>query len=100
MSRLTHKKKFNKAICKAIGTKAILQFEYHGTLRTIEPQSHGISSAGNEVVSPDFSRCGKSEGQQVQIDENRNELEHCAPWRSNSLGKLKSDHGEMAPLIW
>jgi|SRR4029077_1934584 hypothetical protein len=50
MSRLTHKKKFNKAICKAIGTKAILQFEYHGTLRTIEPQSHGISSAGNEVV--------------------------------------------------
>jgi hypothetical protein len=51
-------------------------------------------------TSPDFSRCGKSEGQQVQIDENRNELEHCAPWRSNSLGKLKSDHGEMAPLIW
>jgi GxxExxY protein len=59
-----------------------------------------LKTAKMPAPSPGFSRCGKSEGKQVQIDENRNELEHCAPWRSNSLGKLKSDHGEMAPLIW
>jgi hypothetical protein len=50
--------------------------------------------------SPDFSRRGKSEGQQAQINENHDELEHCAPWRSNSLGKLRSDRGKMAALIW
>jgi hypothetical protein len=27
-------------------------------------------------------------GEQAQINENRDELEHSAPWRSNSLGKL------------
>jgi hypothetical protein len=35
-------------------------------------------------------------GEQAQINENRDELEHSAPWRSNSLGKLRSDRGEMA----
>ena len=34
-------------------------------------------------------------GEQAQINENRDELEHSAPWRSNSLGKLRSDRGEM-----
>lgn len=44
----------------------------------------------------DFSRRGKSEGQQGQINENRDELEHSGPWRSNSLGKLRSDSDELA----
>jgi hypothetical protein len=46
-------------------------------------------------TNPDFSRRGKSEEKQAQINENRDELEHSAPWRSNSLGKLRSDRGEM-----
>ena len=50
MSKSPKKLKWNKAICKAIGRKAVIQFEYHGTIRIIEPQSHGISSAGNEVI--------------------------------------------------
>jgi len=50
MSKTPKKVKLNKAICNAIEKKAVIQFEYHGTLRTIEPQSHGISSAGNEVI--------------------------------------------------
>ena len=50
MSKSPKKLKWNKAICKAIGRKAVIQFEYHGTIRIIEPQSHGINSAGNEVI--------------------------------------------------
>jgi hypothetical protein len=50
MSKSPKKLKWNKAICKAIGRKAVIQFEYHGTIRIIEPQSHGISSAGTEVI--------------------------------------------------
>jgi hypothetical protein len=50
MSKSPKKVKWNKAICKAIGKKAVIQFEYHETIRTVEPQSHGISSAGNEVI--------------------------------------------------
>jgi hypothetical protein len=48
--RNVQKAKFNRAICQAISAKAVIQFEYHGTIRTIEPQSHGISSAGNEII--------------------------------------------------
>ena len=44
MSKFPKQVKLNKAVCKAIEKKAVIQFEYHGTIRTIEPQSHGISS--------------------------------------------------------
>jgi hypothetical protein len=40
----------NTAICKAIKKKALLQFNYHGTLRIVEPQCHGVSTAGKEVL--------------------------------------------------
>ena len=49
-----------------------------------------------KIPSLDFSRRGNSEGQQGQINENRDELEHSGPWRSNSLGKLRSDSDELA----
>jgi hypothetical protein len=42
--------KLNPTICKAIKNKAVIQFEYHGKVRTVEPQSHGISSAQNEII--------------------------------------------------
>ena len=28
----------------------VIQFDYHGTTRIVEPQAHGISSAGNEII--------------------------------------------------
>ena len=37
-------------ICNAIGKKAVIAFEYNGRLRIVEPQCHGISSAGHEVL--------------------------------------------------
>jgi hypothetical protein len=40
----------NTAICKAIKKKAVIQFRYHEDLRTVEPQCHGISTAGKEVL--------------------------------------------------
>jgi len=42
--------KLNPAICNTIKKKAVIQFEYRGIRRTVEPQCHGISSAGNEVI--------------------------------------------------
>ena len=58
----------------------------------------GIPPHRSDKTSPslDFSRRGKSEGKQGQINENRDELEHSGPWRSNSLGKLRSDSDELA----
>jgi len=44
------KKISNTAICKAIQNKAVIQFNYEGKLRIVEPQCHGISTAGKEVV--------------------------------------------------
>jgi predicted nucleotidyltransferase len=44
------KKISNAAICKAIRNKAVLQFTYECKLRIVEPQCHGISTAGNEVM--------------------------------------------------
>jgi hypothetical protein len=40
----------NTAICDAIKKKAVITFEYNGSLRIVEPQCHGISSAGNEIL--------------------------------------------------
>lgn len=37
-------------ICNAISKKAVIVFDYNGSLRIVEPQCHGISSAGNEVL--------------------------------------------------
>jgi len=40
----------NAAICDAIKKRAIIAFQYKGSLRLVEPQCHGTSSAGNEVL--------------------------------------------------
>ena len=45
-----NKLKWNSVICEAIRKKAVIQFDYHGITRAVEPQSHGISTAGNEVI--------------------------------------------------
>jgi hypothetical protein len=37
-------------ICNAIKNRAVIAFEYKGSLRIVEPQCHGISSAGHEVL--------------------------------------------------
>jgi hypothetical protein len=58
MSRL-QKKISNTGICKAIKKKAVLQFNYEGELRIVEPQCHGISTAGKEVIRG-FQVAGRS----------------------------------------
>ena len=40
----------NTIICDAIEKKTVLSFRYKGSLRLVEPQCYGISSAGNEVL--------------------------------------------------
>jgi hypothetical protein len=41
---------WNVAICEAIGNKVVIEFSYSGSLRIVEPQCHGTSTAGNEVL--------------------------------------------------
>ena len=52
MSKSQKKLKWHPIICKAIEKKAVIQFKYRedGKDRTVEPQAHGISSVGNEVI--------------------------------------------------
>ena len=50
MSKSQKKLKWHPVICRAIRKRAVIQFNYHGTQRSVEPQSHGISSAKNEVI--------------------------------------------------
>jgi predicted DNA-binding transcriptional regulator YafY len=37
-------------IISAIRRKAVLQFSYNGKLRTVEPQTYGLSTTGREVL--------------------------------------------------
>src|SRR5262245_3728393 len=50
MSKSQKKLKWHPIICRAIRKKTVIQFDYHGTVGTVEPQAHGISSAENEVI--------------------------------------------------
>lgn len=40
----------NPIICNAVASRSIIQFDYGGGRRTVEPHAHGVSSAGNEVL--------------------------------------------------
>ncbi len=40
----------NAAICEAISRRAVIQFNYDGGSRTVEPHAHGTRTAGNEVL--------------------------------------------------
>ena len=42
--------KRNLLIISAIQRKSVLQFSYNGKLRTVEPQTYGISTTGREVL--------------------------------------------------
>jgi hypothetical protein len=44
------RKSWNLALCEAIEKKAVIEFNYKGTQRIVEPQCHGTSTAGNEVL--------------------------------------------------
>jgi hypothetical protein len=50
MSKSQKKLNRHPVICEAIKRKAVIRFDYPRGPRTVEPQSHGISSAGNEVI--------------------------------------------------
>ena len=38
------------AICEAIRSRRLLQFQYHGKLRVVAPYCHGVSTRGTEVL--------------------------------------------------
>jgi hypothetical protein len=40
----------NSQICEAITNRAIINFDYHGETRTVEPHCHGITTKGNETL--------------------------------------------------
>ena len=40
----------NQEICDAIAARAVIEFNYRGLSRVVEPFCHGISRAGNEVL--------------------------------------------------
>ena len=40
----------NSKISEAIKTMAIVQFDYHGEKRVVEPHCHGITGKGNEAL--------------------------------------------------
>lgn len=51
-SRQNGKKGIRRApiIISAIRRKSVLQFNYNGKLRTVEPQTYGLSMTGREVL--------------------------------------------------
>jgi hypothetical protein len=53
-------------LCRAIGDRLIVRFEYGGGLRTVEPYCHGWSRAGVELLRGyqtfGFSSSGESAG--------------------------------------
>ncbi len=40
----------NATICEAIAGRSVIEFEYQGGRRVVEPHAHGVSTAGNEVL--------------------------------------------------
>jgi predicted DNA-binding transcriptional regulator YafY len=46
----TYEANRNLLIISAIQDKAVLRFSYNGKLRTVEPQTYGLSTAGREVL--------------------------------------------------
>jgi hypothetical protein len=58
----------NKAICKAIRKRAVIQFRYDGDkVRVVEPQCHGISTTGKEVFRG-YQTSGYSESRQTRAE--------------------------------
>lgn len=40
----------NQTICRAISERRVVQFEYDGGTRVVEPHCHGVSKTGKEVL--------------------------------------------------
>lgn len=49
----------NADICEAIRVRNVVDVEYRGTRRIVEPHAHGVSPDGDEVVVV-FQRSGES----------------------------------------
>ena len=47
----------NPIICGAIQNRNVLEFNYHGCHRVVEPHAYGLSKASNEVI-----RCYQTDG--------------------------------------
>ncbi len=56
----------NTSICAVIRDRSVIQFNYDGGPRTVEPHCHGTSTAGNEVLrgyqTSGFSQSGNPVG--------------------------------------
>jgi len=55
----------NAIIINAINNKQLLQLQYHGYSRTVEPHTYGINKKGNEVISC-YQVAGGSESNERQ----------------------------------
>jgi hypothetical protein len=63
-----------KAIIAAIRNRNILQFSYNGILRTVEPQTYGLSTTGREVLRArerPSKKAGKHSGMAKLFDLNK-----------------------------
>src|SRR5262245_58597266 len=58
----------NKSICEAIRKRAVIQFRYNDDkVRVVEPQCHGISTAGKEVFRG-YQTSGHSKSRQSRAE--------------------------------
>lgn len=59
-------KSMRTTICSAIDSKQVIQFDYDGGSRVVEPFCYGISTAGNEMLrgyqTSGYSKSGKEVG--------------------------------------
>lgn len=52
-------------ICRAISSRRLLELDYNGKRRLVEPYSHGFSSDGREMLVG-FQRSGGSDSGQIE----------------------------------
>jgi len=65
----------------------VIQFDYHGTARTVEPQSHGISSAKNEVIRGVQTNPSSPSGKQIEGEF----------YKVSEMGRSQRDRQEFFP---
>ncbi len=56
----------SSSVCEAISERSVVEFEYDGAIRVVEPHCHGQTKAGKEMVrayqTDGYSKSGPVEG--------------------------------------
>jgi hypothetical protein len=85
--------KRDPAIIAAIRKKFVLKFIYNGELRTVEPQTYGLSTAGKEVLRA-YQKSGGA------ADRGSRALQNCSIWRKSRSCELRvKPLQKLCPLI-